>query len=631
MRDIGSCPRLRFDFRFHPDDRESRPQSLVFTAPEKIVAAYRLEDVLPALQEVEKATRQGFYAAGYVAYEAAPAFDNAMRVHAPAVAADFPLLWFGIFTQPQANAEGREEVQPASAGEQAFAVSEWLPNITREHYDQNIQAIREAIGAGETYQVNYTLRLRAGLAGDDYALYEQLLRAQQPGYGAYLDLGRYRILSASPELFFHRENRHIITRPMKGTTARGRWQAEDRERAQALQTSAKNRAENIMIVDLLRSDLGKLALPGTVRVSELFALERYPTVWQMTSTIEAEIPPDTTLTDIFRALFPCGSVTGAPKIETMRHIARLEAAPRHVYCGAIGLVTPNGTATFSVAIRTLLLDTQIQQAEYGVGGGITWDSTPQDEYAELLAKAAVLTENTPPFDLLETLRLENGQFRLLERHLLRMEESASYFGYANSTARITEELAQIARHYPTGTWRVRLLLAANGSTRTEVFPLADHCAEPFTLNTGAFIPNADAFRFDSEIPRLVTLARSPIHSANRFLYHKTTHREVYETHRREINPRLAEAYDTLLWNERGYLTEFTTGNVVLELERGLWTPPVECGLLAGTFRAELLAQQTIRERLLTPADLSRASRLWLVNSVRGWLPVTFLDFCLSIV
>ena len=607
MRDTGSCPRLQFDFRFRPDDRESRPQSLVVTDPDTIVAAYRLEDVLPALQKVENATRQGFYAAGYVAYEAAPAFDNAMRVHAPAVAAHFPLLWFWIFAQSKAELEGREEVKSASVDGRVFTVSEWLPNITREHYDQNIQAIREAIGAGETYQVNYTLRLRAGLSGDDYALYQQLLRAQQPGYGAYLDLGRYRILSASPELFFHRQGTHITTRPMKGTMARGRWQAEDRERAQALQTSAKNRAENIMIVDLLRSDLGKLALPGSVRVPELFALERYPTVWQMTSAIEAEVPPDTTLTDVFRALFPCGSVTGAPKIETMRHIVRLEAAPRHVYCGAIGLVMPNGTATFSVAIRTLLLDTQTRQAEYGVGGGITWNSTPHDEYAELLAKAAVLTENTPPFDLLETLRLENGQFRLLERHLQRMEESAAYFGYAFSAAHTTEELAQIARHYPTGTWRVRLLLAANGSTRTEVFPLADHSAEPFVRNAEPFIPTTQAFRFDSETPRLVTLAHSPIHSANRFLYHKTTHREVYETHRREINPHLAEAYDALLWNERGYLTEFTSGNLVLELEGALWTPPVECGLLAGTFRAELLAQQTIRERLLTPADLSRAS------------------------
>ena len=604
MSDIRSTPWLRFDF--HPDVSDADARSvnmssgpLVFTRPSQIIVARRVDEVLPALCRVQEAVGMGNYAAGYVGYEAAPAFDPAMLVQSATLTSDFPLLWFGIFAHP--HSEPERFPLPGAALEPE-PLSEWTPSATRTQYDHNIDAIREAIARGETYQVNYTLRLRMRDIGNHYGWYARLLRAQQARYGAYLDTGRYRILSASPELFFHRQGTRIVTRPMKGTMARGRWLEEDEERARELAHSAKNRAENIMIVDLLRNDLGRIASPGSVQVSELFALERYPTVWQMTSTVEAAIPATTTISEIFGALFPCGSVTGAPKIQTMRHIAALEDSPRQVYCGAIGLIAPDGTATFNVAIRTLLADTQTQTAEYGVGGGITWDSTAGDEYAELLAKAAVLQADMPEFDLLETLRLENGNIRTQDAHLRRLRDSATYFGFPDAGKAAKKALYQLARQHMRGTWRVRLRVSMIGEVSTEIFPLE---------------PNRE-----EALP--VMLAESAVASTNRFLYHKTTRREVYAAHRRAIEERGGEIYDVLLWNERGELTEFTTGNLVMWLDYNFWTPPRDCGLLAGVARAESLREGTIHERILTRDDLSRAQGIWLINSVRGWLPVNFV-------
>ena len=609
MSDIRPSPWLRFDFHADVSDAdassvETSCEPLIFTRPSQIIVARRTDEVLPALRRVQDAVNAGNYAAGYVGYEAAPAFDWAMRVQSADPPSDFPLLWFGIFAQPHLEPE---PFPLSGAALEPDPLSEWMPSTTRTQYDRNIDAIREAIARGETYQVNYTLRLRTPLRGEDYALYKRLLRAQQARYGAYLDIGRYRILSASPELFFHRKGTRIVTRPMKGTMARGRWLEEDEERARMLANSAKNRAENIMIVDLLRNDLGRIAVPGSVRVSELFALERYPTVWQLTSTVEADIPVLTTISEIFGALFPCGSVTGAPKIQTMRHIAGLEASPRQVYCGAIGLISPDGTATFNVAIRTLLADTQTQTAEYGVGGGITWDSTAGDEYAELLAKAAVLQADRPEFDLLETLRLENGEFHLLEAHLQRLRDSAAYFGFPDVSEAARMALHGAGERHRGGNWRVRLRVSKLGTTITEEFSLAANPLDPLPFNT---------------VP--IVIARSPVNSANPFLNHKTTHRAVYERHLQEARQQNADMYDALLWNERGELTEFTTGNLVVELGGELYTPPRDCGLLAGTLRAELLAQGKIRERLLTRDDLNHATRCWLINSVRGWQPVIFV-------
>jgi para-aminobenzoate synthetase/4-amino-4-deoxychorismate lyase len=571
----AASPLLIFDF-------DGRRRS--FADPAGVIVATRLEDVRPALREAERAARSGLYAAGFVAYEAAPAFDAALAVRPPG---SLPLAWFGLFEAPLA------EHHDAAPG--PFSASEWRPSVGRAAYDAAVERVRAAIGRGETYQANYTLRLRARFSGDDLAFYEQLRAAQRARYCAYLRLGRQRILSASPELFFQWRGGEIVTRPMKGTARRGRWPEEDDARAAALLASEKERAENLMIVDLLRNDVGRVAITGSVAVPQLFAAERYPTVWQLTSTVAARTRPGTTLEDVFAALFPCGSVTGAPKVNTMRLLATLEDSPRGVYCGAIGLLEPGGAATFSVAIRTVQLHAATGAAEYGVGGGITWDSTPAGEYAETQAKAALLATRWPAFELLETLRLGAGGYALLDRHLARLAGSARFFGYRCDLDAARALLDAHAREHAHQERRVRLLLAEDGAARVESAPLDALPPEPLP----------------------VALAHAPVSSENRFLFHKTTLREAHDERRADA----PGAFDVLLWNEHGELTEFTIGNLVLELGGRRFTPPRACGLLAGTMRAELLERGEVAERVLRPEDLARATSMWLINSVRGWVPV----------
>jgi para-aminobenzoate synthetase/4-amino-4-deoxychorismate lyase len=498
----------------------------------------------------------------------------------------------------------------------------WQPDITPDGYRAGIDAVKDAIARGDTYQVNYTFRLRADIddstGGDDVGgaldlqtWYLQLARSQRAPYSAYLDLGRWRVLSLSPELFFKIRGRRITTKPMKGTASRGRWREEDDERAAWLAASEKNRAENVMIVDLARNDVGRIAEVGSVRALSLFEVERYPSVFQLVSTVEGTVRAGTTLTDAFRALFPAGSIAGAPKSSSMRLIASIEHAPRGVYCGAIGFVAPGGDAIFNVAIRTAAIDTHTHRTEFGVGGGVTWDSTTDAEYAEALSKAACLTP-LPSFELLETMKLEAGVIVRRDRHVRRMRESAAYFDIPFDADRINAVLDAVCAS-PEGEGsarRVRLLLSPSGTPRIETTPLA-----PSSSTGGGRVATVPP-------PLPVVLAKTPVSSADVFLGHKTTNRAVYESHSRAID-RVAhpDAFDVLLWNEAREVTEFTIGNVIVEIDGERYTPPRTCGLLGGTLRAELLDQGEIRERIITLDDLSSASRLWLINSVRGALEV----------
>jgi len=570
-------PFLRFDF----------PRPLCFGKPIRVIEARSLAEVRPALRDVQAAADAGCYAAGYVAYEAAPAFDPALQVaESPS---SLPLLWFGVFSEPW-------EQEEQTSGE--YRLSEWEADSDIGRYGEAIDDIRAAIADGEVYQVNHTFRLGARFRGDSLAFYQCLRGAQPPPFAAYLDLGRHQVLSASPELFFHRQGNQITMRPMKGTRRRGRWREEDDRVAAELDASEKDRAENVMIVDLLRNDLGRLAQPGSVRVPRIFEIERYPTVWQMTSTVEACLRPDTALDAIFGALFPCGSVTGAPKISATRFIARHETTPRQVYCGAIGYLTPCNEAVFSVAIRTALLDSETGWIEYGVGGGIVWDSDAGAEYDEAWSKAAILAEPID-FELLETLRWENGAYVLLDRHLDRLMASADFLGFAANRDAVQEALLAHGQGKPEGAWRVRLCLSRDGIPKIE---------------SSALVPLPPG-------PQPVALAKTPVRRTDKFLCHKTTRRAVYEA-QRAAHP---GCFDVLLWNEEGELTEFTIGNLVFEQDGRLWTPPRECGLLDGTQRAELLARGRLQERVLRREDLESASRVWLINSVRGSVPVAFIQ------
>lgn len=556
-----------------------------FADPVRIIQTARLDEVQACLAQIEAGVQDGLYAVGFVAYEAAAAFEPAFPTRT--VPDDFPLLWFGLFT-------GAQEAIPD--GEGPFMVGAWQAQTTAEEYAQAIADIREEIAAGNTYQVNYTVRLRARFEGDDLAFFAALAQEQPTEYAAYLNLGRYRVLSVSPELFFRVQDGVIRTRPMKGTVARGATPAEDEQLAEWLRAPGKNRAENVMIVDLLRNDLGRVAEFGSVQVPQLCQVEVLPTLLTMTSTIQARLRPGTTLSDLFRALFPCGSVTGAPKINTMRLIDQLEPQSRRVYCGAVGIVEPGGNMVFNVPIRTVLLDTDAGVAEYGVGGGITWDSHADDEYAEVMTKSRVLTQAAPPVSLLETFRLQDGVFVHLAEHLERLAGSAQFWGYPFDHARIQRELQVAALASSVGVFRCRLLLHSGGEVQVQVFPLES-------------VPTVRA-----------ALARTPIHSRNPFLRFKTTRREVYEAHSSLVPP----GEEVLLYNERGELTEFITGNLVVQLAGRCYTPPLACGVLPGVGRGLALREGHVSERVLTLDDLAQAEAVWHVNSLRGWRAVVGL-------
>lgn len=570
-------PLLSFEFA----DSTGKIQPLTFIKPKKVITTHRIEEVLSCFEHIQAAVEDGYYAAGFLSYESAPAFDAAYKVHGQT---SMPLLWFGIFSEP---------VKTELHSHGSYQLTNWEPSVDSEEYRVAIQAIRNAIENGDTYQTNYTIRLSSDFQGDAVAFFETLKRAQSSNYCAYINTGEQHILSASPELFFHLKNDKITTKPMKGTVKRGNSAAEDQENARWLYHSEKNRAENIMIVDLLRNDLNRIAKFGTVKVPKLFEIEQYPTVHQMTSTITAEVPDNLPFVDLFKALFPCGSITGAPKISTMEIIADLESAPRNVYCGAIGYFTPDKEAIFNVPIRTVVID-EAGKAVYGVGGGITWDSTAADEYHEVLAKSRLLEAKMPKFHLLESLLLEDGEFFLLDEHLQRLQSSAQYFRFTCRLDEVQKALQNIAEKHRVGKWKIRLLVAQNGTLETEAQSLAT-----------------------TKTPIKVALADEPLHKNNPFLYHKTTNRSIYTA----VQKKHQDVFDVLLWNEDGELTEFTNGNVVLKLDGTLWTPPISSGLLSGTFRERLIKEGTIHEKRLTIADLEKCTDIWFINSVRKWLKV----------
>ncbi|WP_352524004.1 aminodeoxychorismate synthase component I [Heyndrickxia oleronia] len=573
---------LYFEFA----DRNGKKHPKFFCKPKKVIQTYRIDEVRGCMEQIQKEVSCGYYAAGYVSYEAAPAFEPSFKVHENP---KMPLLWFGIFDEPI--------IIPAPNKKADYSVSDWIPSIDGEAYQKGISEIKTAIENGHTYQVNYTTRLHANFTGDDFSFFQKLSSSQDSDYCAYLNLGDYRILSASPELFFRWDGNKIITKPMKGTVRRGRTTKEDNENAAWLFQSEKNRAENVMIVDLLRNDLGNIAVPGTVQVDELFTIEQYPTVLQMTSTISAMTEAGIELVDIFSALFPCGSITGAPKISTMRIISEIEDSPREVYCGAIGFISPIGETIFNVPIRTVVINNQTNQAVYGVGGGVTWDSTTKDEYAEILTKASILSKEQPTFKLLESIKLENGNYFLLDRHIKRLQNSAAYFHYSLHINELTEALQQFAKRNPYQLLKVRVLVAKDGS-----FEIT---SEPITsLNK----------------PLQVKLGESPVDKNDLFLYHKTTNRRVYQFHK-ESQPKV---FDVLLWNQYGELTEFTNGNIVLEIKGEYYTPPVQVGLLPGTFREELIEMGKLKERILTVKDIKEATNIYFINSVREWQKIRFV-------
>jgi para-aminobenzoate synthetase/4-amino-4-deoxychorismate lyase len=546
--------------------------------PVQTFSAERLDEVLSKLAEVDAAAQRGLACVGFVAYEAAAAFDPSLTTHPPKGV----LLRFTAFE----SWEDFDELPlPATSAVEDMG---WDPELDDHAYSSAVERVRELIAAGDTYQVNLTLRLCSRALAEPEALFRQMAHCQRTAFSAYLSDDDIAICCASPELFFELDDDVIRSSPMKGTAPRGRTTSEDAQLADELAQSEKDRAENLMILDMVRNDLGRIAETGTVRVEDLFKVERYETVHQMISTVSARTSAP--LIDIFRALFPAASMTGAPKRRTMEIIRDLEASPRGIYAGCIGVVGPGRHARFGVAIRTAVLDRRQGTWEYGVGGGIVWDSSPAGEHAEWVTKTAVLRPSPPEFSLLETFRFTPEQgYWLFDRHLERLVDSAEYFDRPLDVMSVVQALHDAAIEAP-GPKRVRLVVDSTGHANATWSSLEEWPTEPH-----------------------VGLAHQPVDSADRMLFHKTTHRSLYDQARSDQ----PDCDEVLLWNTRGEITEGTYSNVMFRIDGQLFTPPLDCGLLPGVLRAQLIGQGKLAERILRVDELGAVEAIYLLNSVRG--------------
>lgn len=573
------------------------------TQPLRVLQADNAAQLQALLAEVEQAARAGCWCVGGLRYEAANALRPTLCTHA----AQGPLAWFAVFEAPQ------EETESALKNEglpQALPALVWENRLNRAALDAGMARIHAGIAAGHYYQINYTQQLhgQAQAPVDGAALFAALQQAQPGGYALYLDLGGEQIASVSPELFFdwHQPasgSGSILTRPMKGTAARGATPAHDAAQARHLQTSLKERAENVMIVDLLRNDLGQIAQTGSVHVPSLFDVQALPSVWQMTSDVRARLPQGTGLLEVFTALFPCGSVTGAPKRAAMAAIAELESEPRGWYCGALGVVRPDGAggmrATFNVPIRTVVVQgAERQTLRCGIGSGITADATAAGEWQEWRAKQAFIERVSMDFEVVTTMALEAGLLRHLPLHVQRLQAAAAHFGFPWSDAALQTTLEQVVSTHPTGLWRVRVALDRTGQFRSQV----DVCAPAPPV-------------------AYLQLASAPLAEAHsEFVRFKTSRRHHYQL----FVPQAAHLFDAVLWNEAGEITEGTRGNLAALMD-GQWvTPALSCGLLNGVGRQVALAEGRVVEAVIRVADVPRVQRWAFVNSLRGWVDAVLL-------
>lgn len=554
----------------------------LFTKPIKELKTRDLDQVEALLKEVETYQEAGFYAVGYVSYEAAPAFEKKFAVHPAPLMGEY-LLYFTI----------HEKVETLPFPEDYEAVdlpANWKEEVEAPAYQEAIKTIHHHIRQGDTYQVNYTVQLSQELKADPLAIYNRLVVEQKAHYNAFIQHDDVAILSISPELFFEQDDRLLTTRPMKGTTRRGLTNQADLKEAAWLEADPKNRAENMMIVDLLRNDMNRISEIGSEQVTRLCQVEQYSTVWQMTSTIESRLRPEVDLVQTFQALFPCGSITGAPKISTMEIIQQTEIAPRGVYCGTIGILLPRGKRIFNVAIRTLQM--QGGKAIYGVGGGITWDSKWEGEYQETKQKSAVLYRQDPRFDLLTTGRIHQGELTFLEQHLTRLREASRYFAYPFDEPKLLKELQEQLTHVdPNLDYRCRIALQKNGTTQLEITELTD-------LPTNYLQAQLTEQKLDLATP---------------FTYFKTSQRAHLA----------AKDNEQIFYLPDGSLLETTIGNLVLEIEGQLYTPPAHLPLLDGIYRRHLLETQQVEEKLLTLNDLTDADRIYACNALRGLYELDF--------
>ena len=548
----------------------------IFTDTIKELKTKDIKEVKHLLAEVEAYQNQGYYAVGYVSYESAPAFETKFEVVDSPLMSEY-LLYFTIHDTVQT------ESIPLTY-EPVLLPESWQELTSAEEYKAAIEHIHHHIRQGDTYQVNYTVQLQQNITADPFAIYNRLVVEQNAHYNAFIQHDDVSIISVSPELFFKKDGDGLTTRPMKGTTNRGLTTETDLKQAQWLAQDQKNRSENMMIVDLLRNDMNRISKIGSENVKSLCLVEQYSTIWQMTSTIETQLLPNSSLGDIFQALFPCGSITGAPKIATMAIIKDVEKQARGVYCGAIGILLPNGPTIFNVAIRTLQM--QGNKAIYGVGGGITWDSKWEAEYEETKQKSAVLYRQNPKFDLISTGRIHRGKLFFLKEHLNRLQESSRYFSYPFNKEEVQNQVEDLCQSLDFDTdYRLKMSLAKNGELTFEHNQL-----------TGL----ADDFCQARLVEQIHPLD-------NPYTYFKTSYRPHIS-----LGP-----HEQIYYNQKKELLETSIGNLVLKIEDQLYTPPIRLGLLNGIYRQNLIANNQVTERVLTLDNLKQAQAIYGCNAVRG--------------
>ena len=561
----------------------------IFSSPVEVLFTHDLQNVREVLNKVQnKVEKKNLIAAGYLSYEAAPAFDNAYCVNKKG---NLPLICFGLFK------DYKTEITLESNNHESAEAIEWEIATNQTHYEIYLKYIKDQIKLGNTYQVNYTLRKHSSCIANPYGFF--LEKVQDAPYAAFIESDEHTIISTSPELFFKLSDESLICKPMKGTSKRGRTLKEDIALMKELKNSEKDKAENIMITDMLRNDMGKISDTGSVKVLSEFDIEKYPTVWQMTSSVKSQTRAS--ITAIFEALFPCASVTGAPKVSSMKIISEIEDQPREIYTGAIGYIAPNNEAQFSVPIRTILSNKKIDRSVYGTGSGIVWDSEWEKEWDECQNKSAILSVSHQNFELFETMRWDSNRGIFLEElHLNRLKDSAEFYNFKFSHEKINDKLHDYLKNLePESEKIIRLFLAKDGETR---------------LTTSAYKEH------NKDKSQLISLAMQPVDSDDLSLYHKTTIRGIYEDATGE-NP---DCDDVLLWNEDGHITESTISNIIFKKDSEYFTPPISCGLLGGTYRTHLINQGHLVERIIPKTEINLYSEIYLINSVRGKYPVKLI-------
>lgn len=542
-----------------------------FSSPVEVLVAHQAGEVVGVIEEAAAAAARGNWVAGFIAYDAAPGFDEHLAVPGEGSG---PLVWLGVYRT-------REQPSPPPPGR--LELGQWEPSMTRSEHGSKVEVIKERIRDGDTYQVNLTMAMTASFDGATETLFARMVDSQPKSYAALIDLGGEQVISVSPELFIRVAGRTVTTKPMKGTAPRGRSSAEDLDRRHWLESSEKERAGNVMIADMIRNDLGRVAVTGSIDVPWLFVAERYPTVWQLTSTVEAVLGEAVGLPELLRATFPAGSVTGAPKVSTMRIISEVEASGRGRYCGAIGYIEPGGDDyELSVAIRTGTV--RDGTLTYHVGGGITADSDPETEYEECLWKALVVTSVDEKPDLIETIRYEPGEgIPLLRGHMERLAASARYWEIPFDPVSVGDALSAVESRRPA---KVRLILHESGEVEVETHEIED-LDEPVAL----------------------TISTSRIDPSEPHWFHKTLDRARYPE---------ADEGEVVLVNLDGQVTETNISNVMLRFGDTWVTPPVESGCLPGVYRQLLIDRGEVAERVVTLGDLHRADEVAVTNAVRGW-------------